>query len=59
MKCLGHVFFLFLKKKKKKARQKLEKTRQSKPKKGELREKIRRALLRLFRARFVNRPVSP
>ena len=48
------TFFLFLKIK----GQKLEKTLQSKPKKDELREKNRRALLRLFRARLVNRPVS-
>ena len=46
--------FIFLKKKKKK----LEQTRQNKPQKGKLLEQNRRALLRLFRARLVNRPVS-
>ena len=53
IKLLGQLF-IFEKKEKK-----LEKTRQNMPKKtGDLREKNRRALLCLFRARLVNRPIS-
>ena len=50
---LGQLY-IFEKKKKK-----LEQTRQNKPQKGKLLEQNRRALLRLFRARFRKSPCFP